>query len=246
MLDTRRFARWAVWLVLLVLLEGCQTDLLTDLSVLRKAGEASDTTETLNLAEEYFLEVGLGSEFGAGEPTTRKWLTDLKIFVPDREHPHLNEELDRIIGELNDLSESIALYEVSRVEEANFIVYFGDKDTYVQKYEPNAKNFVDGNLGLFWVYWTRAGQIVKGSLYVDVRRVSDHTCQKHLLREELTQALGLMNDSFTYENSIFYQKWSCVTDYAPIDGAIIQYLLNPEITPGMTKDAVREVLLRIQ
>ena len=245
MFGFKQYAVWLVWVLFLLVLQGCETDILNDLSVLQNEAKKPTTPETLNPAEEYFLEVGLGAEFGGAEPVLRKWSTDVRIFVPNRQYPHLNEELERILKELNDLSESIVLYEVAAEEEANFVVFLGDKDTYVSKYEPNAANYVNGNLGLFWVYWTSSQRIVKGSMYVDVFRVSDSECQKHLLREEITQGLGLMNDSFEYDNSIFYQKWTCGADYAPVDREVIRYILHPQLKAGMNREEVEEVLLRI-
>jgi hypothetical protein len=43
-----------------------------------------------------------------------------------------------------------------------------------------------------------------------------------LLREELTQSLGLGNDSNKYPDSIFYQDWSTVTSYSKLDIEIIK------------------------
>ena len=50
--------------------------------------------------------------------------------------------------------------------------------------------------------------------------------QKHLLREELTQALGFPNDSYKYEDSIFQQRWTEVTEYSILDKEIIRLHYN--------------------
>jgi hypothetical protein len=63
-------------------------------------------------------------------------------------------------------------------------------------------------------------------MYVDIYRCTELDAQKHLLREELTQSLGLFNDSYKYENSIFQQRWTTTTEYADIDKKIIQILYN--------------------
>jgi hypothetical protein len=63
-------------------------------------------------------------------------------------------------------------------------------------------------------------------MYVDIYRCTKLDGQKHLLREELTQALGLFNDSYKYDNSIFQQSWTTTTDYAPIDVKLIEMLYN--------------------
>ena len=63
-------------------------------------------------------------------------------------------------------------------------------------------------------------------MYVDIERTSTNDGQKHLLREELTQSLGLCNDSYDYPESIFYQGWTETTEYAEIDKELIQMLYN--------------------
>jgi hypothetical protein len=63
-------------------------------------------------------------------------------------------------------------------------------------------------------------------MYVDIYRCESLDGQKHLLREELTQSLGLFNDSYKYENSIFQQRWTETTEYAPIDRVLIDMLYN--------------------
>ena len=64
-------------------------------------------------------------------------------------------------------------------------------------------------------------------MYVDLERTGDNfEAQKHLLREELTQSLGLFNDSWKYPESIFYQGWSTVTEYSDMDKRLIDMLYN--------------------
>ena len=50
--------------------------------------------------------------------------------------------------------------------------------------------------------------------------------QRSILREELTQSLGLLNDSDMYTNSVFYEYGNTVTEYSELDKEIIQMLYN--------------------
>ena len=63
-------------------------------------------------------------------------------------------------------------------------------------------------------------------MYVDTERCTSIDAQKHLLREELTQSLGLFNDSDKYPNSIFQQAWTETTEYSEIDIKMIHMLYN--------------------
>ncbi len=242
----RKDALCCLFGIALLALNSCTLDterIITEIS--DAESEYIDPSESLTLAEEYFLDISLGSEFGNAQPLLRKWTKDMKIYVVNKQYEHLNEELDLILEQINGLSESITIYTVDNAQEANFIIYFGDKDTYVQQYEPSAANYVSSNFGLVWIYWTGANRIVKGSMYVDVFRVREENCQKHLLREELTQALGLLNDSYQYDKSIFYQNWTCTPSYMEIDQEVIKYVLHPLIEPGMDREEATEMLLTI-
>ena len=64
-------------------------------------------------------------------------------------------------------------------------------------------------------------------MYVDMIRTKENQkAQKHLLREELTQSLGLCNDSWKYDNSIFYQGWTTTNQYSEMDKRLIDMLYN--------------------
>jgi hypothetical protein len=47
------------------------------------------------------------------------------------------------------------------------------------------------------------------------------------------QILGLGRDSNRYPQSIFYQPWTLVSEYAPIDRTLIEMLYRPEVRTGM-------------
>ena len=87
-------------------------------------------------------------------------------------------------------------------------------------------------------------------MYVDINRASLLE-QKHLLREELTQSLGLARDSELYSESIFQQSFSTkTTEYAPIDRDLVRLLYHPKMKVGLDRDQVdkllREILLEEQ
>lgn len=209
------------------LLNACQSPL-----------EATHSSNApLNSSQEYFLSISFGAEYGENE-TLKKWQKDIKVYVTDTTQTLLLQELDQIIAELNNLIGEIQLYRVNSRSESNFIVYFGDAATYMREYSPEAAQWVPDNLGFFWVNWDGEGVITNGTMYVDLQRTQAINCRRHLLREELTQALGLMQDSKQYPNSIFQQNWTCTTAYADIDRDLIQQLYHPKLRPGMNKKEV--------
>tara|TARA_Y100001938_G_scaffold146032_1_gene223996 strand:+ start:1094 stop:1936 length:843 start_codon:yes stop_codon:yes gene_type:complete len=98
--------------------------------------------------------------------------------------------------------------------------------------------------GQFQTYWSASNNIlyralcwVKDSLTADQR--------KSLIREELTQALGMGKDSASYSTSIFYEDtgepgWN--TSYSELDKKIIKMLYDPRTKCGMTKAEAAEAL----
>ncbi|WP_299460756.1 DUF2927 domain-containing protein [uncultured Microscilla sp.] len=191
--------------------------------------------------KKYFKEIAVGSEFGKGRKIV-KWTKDIKIFVMGEKIPALETELNKIMGELNQLIRPVRMQRVFSKTQANFFIFFGSSNDYINKVEPNARRYANRNLALFYVYFTPKNSVDKGSMYVNTSMMKAPDTRKHLLREELTQALGLMNDSHKYAESIFYQKFSRATQYASIDKQLIQLLYSNKIRPGMSKTQVEQVL----
>lgn len=170
--------------------------------------------------KKYFNKIVLESEFGGQRETAFKWTVDLKIYVDGEKPEYLVEELKDIVSELNSMINPIELKIVSTKSEANYFVFFGSHEDFKAKYDLIFPSRLDHNFGYFEVYRQ------SGNMYVDLYRTSDKEAHKHLLREELTQSLGLLNDSYDYPESIFYQGWTTTTEYAPIDRELIDMLYN--------------------
>jgi hypothetical protein len=147
----------------------------------------------------------------------------MKIYVKGDKPDYLMNELNKIVGELNDIIKSINIRVVDNESESNFIVFFGGQSGY-NEICSSSIGLTEYNYGLFVV---SGGNIIGGgSMYVDTERSSTKSAKKHLLREELTQSLGLFNDTYDYPNSIFYQGWTETNEYAPIDIELISMLYN--------------------
>jgi len=192
-------------------------------------------------AKDYFKEIAIGSEYGRGKKIV-KWTQNVKIFVMGEKIPELERELDKIIKELNQLIRPIKLQRVYNKSQANFQVFFGTVGQYLKDVEGNAGRYAKQNLAMFYVYYGKRGIINRGSMYVDTYTLKAKKARKHLLREELTQALGLMNDSYKYPKSVFYQKFSRSIEYTPVDKQVIRLLYSNQIKPGMSRQQVEQAL----
>lgn len=169
---------------------------------------------------EYFEEIAMGTEDGRRYKETLPYTTDVVIFMEGHQPQYIIDELNRIVSELNDIINTIDLRTTNDKSEANMIVSIGSLKTVSKKY-PNFKNTMfehcNGGFG-------RSGNNSTIFLNTDNIRTVEHA--KHVLREEVTQALGLFNDSYKYPESVFYEGVSEVTEYAPIDRELIDILYN--------------------
>jgi hypothetical protein len=186
----------------------------------------------------YFLEIAIGSEFGSSKPTIKKWDKDIRIKVNGSPTAEDLKTLQAVIDEINSLTNSIRLQ--IDAKNPNLEIYFVPESQFTQ-YEPN---YFPVNYGFFWTNWNN-NTIYNSRVLISTIGVTQKE-RSHLIREELTQSLGLMKDSYLYQESIFYQGWTEVTDYSEIDKAVIQILTLPEIRPGMTKSQVLEVLQKLE
>lgn len=170
--------------------------------------------------KEYFNEVAYGREFNQISGSLYKWDTDMKIYVDGEKPEYLMSELRKIVSELNYIINPIDIKIVSSKSQSNYVIYFGDDNTFKQRYNLYSPGLLDHNWGYFELYYGT------GVMYVDLYRTRNIESRKHLLREELTQSLGLVNDSYKYPESIFYQGWTTTTEFAPIDRELIDMLYN--------------------
>jgi hypothetical protein len=192
----------------------------------------------------YFNEIALGFEFGGASEVTRKWKTDMKILVGGRESEELTKELEDIVGEINALAtDGFSASIVTDTADANFIIFLGAGQDYAKLY-PSLTNLVQSNWGLFSVSFDVDNHIYGGNMYVDIDRANSLE-ERHLLREELTQSLGLAKDSKRYWDSIFQENWSNTTEYSDIDKDLIRLLYHPSMKTGLDRLQCTESLGKI-
>ena len=189
---------------------------------------ATTTTESPGCAADeldYFAQVAGAAEFGP-QGTIHKWQDDLRIQVHGDPDPESLTALADVVADLDAILEPMA---VSVVETGgNVDLHFAPVSQFpviLLEYEP-------GNLGYVYVWWDGDGVITRASVLISTTEV-EPVFRTHLIREELTQSLGLLNDSWDYPESIFYQGWTSVQEYTPLDVEVIEMLYEPAVIPGM-------------
>lgn len=204
----------------------------------RPAGPVPADTETdwQAAAVEYLSEIGFGVEYGSAAPVLHKWTQDVRIKVHGSPTEVDRQTIEQVVAELNSMVGEINLELVD--EAANLDVYFSPEYQF-SDIEPT---YVPTNLGFFRVWFDGEGSIKRGRVLI----ASDGATQVeriHLIREELTQSLGLFKDSWEYSDSIFYEGWTTTDKYGPLDEATIRLLYQPQLEPGMNRSQVRSLFL---
>jgi len=193
---------------------------------------------------DYFKDIALGFEFGNSSNITRKWVTEIKVFIGGKSSPELLTEFEKIRTDINKLAtDGFSVKVVNDSLQSNYYIFFGTGAKYANIF-PYESDLVVSNWGLFHVFWNSQNQFYKGHMYVDIIRANAIE-QKHLLREEFTQSLGLAKDSPLYMESIFQSKWTTTTEYAKIDKELIRLLYHPKMSIGLNETEVDKVLRNI-
>ncbi len=185
---------------------------------------------------DYFTEIALGAEFGDEIPVIKKWTNDIRIKVKGEPTEEDLQAITAIIGDLNKLISGIKIKQVAKKE--NLTITFSPESGF-SEVDPN---YVPINYGFFWALWHDDDYVIyEARILISTTELTQKE-RSHLIREELTQSLGLMNDSKKYNDSIFYQDWTTVTEFSEIDRAVIKLLYLKKIKPGMSKQQVLNVL----
>lgn len=181
-------------------------------------------SQTQQEIQSYFNEVAYGSDEMKGDNTNKitKWDKDIKMYLDGY---YTNQDLINVkslITELNTLIGNIKITIVKNKSEANSIVYFGDFNTFNSKYLYNQLQYVYCN-GYCLIY-SYSGSIIIDNVKIFIRNDVSSLDKKHAIIEEITQSLGLANDSWTYEDSMFYEGYTTTQQLSKIDKEVIRML----------------------
>ena len=213
-----------------------KTAFVTFLFILIGCSFQSDSNNYSQEEIKYFTEIALGAEFGDEIPVIKKWTDNIRIKIDGEPTESDLQAITDIVYDLNELIAGINIKIVTNKQ--NLSITFSPESDFAEI----DKNYVPTNYGFFWALWHDDSFVIyDASILVASADIAQQE-RSHLIREELTQSLGLMNDSNKYKDSIFYQKWTDVTEFSEIDKAVIKLLYHKKIKPGMSKQQVLEVL----
>ena len=178
---------------------------------------------------DYFCDVALEVEYGETDHTVIKWDRPIYYYISGAATETDLAQITALTDALNDITGFPGISAVDSAESANLIISFVDSAGMLSAAGDNFNGYVT-------VSWSNSN-ITSGSIYYSTDISQE--LRSAVIVEELCQSLGLLNDTYDYPESIFYQ-YHTETDWpTSLDWAIIELLYRTEIRPGMDESAVR-------
>jgi len=222
---------------------------------------------TLSEVVNSFDVVALGNEYTGRINYIRKWKKPIRLGIVGRLYPDYFEDyvnelagtLQKLTGHPVSLEFSEKMFKEGRLAKdfdgtsLNFLLFYLPAklipDAVQKKFgktDPKAKETAIDMLGkstCFVHFYTKGGEIKAAYAAFPARH--DQRTMRACVIEELTQAMGLPNDSSTLKQSIFNDK-NPNNELTGLDRLLLKLLYNPAITPGMKRDqalaAVRNIM----
>lgn len=186
---------------------------------------------------DYYGEIGFGAEYGTASRVVRRWAASPLVRLNGSPTAADLATLDLVMSEINALTSTVDMHQVE--SGASVEVYFEAQATFPQI----LPSYVPGNVGYFTVWWDASQAFTQAVVLISTDL--EQNVRDHIIREEVTQILGLMRDSLRYPESIFYQNWSLVSAYAPVDEDVIEMLYREELPIGAEPAEAVRVLRRL-
>lgn len=150
-----------------------------------------------------------------------KWNKDIYMHLYGKFSYENKSEVMTVIKELNRLISPRRIHLVKNPKRANSFIYFGSINDN-NKYSKSGLK-LDGKYYGHFNILAHQQEIQRAYIFINTHD-SSRKRQKHVIREEITQSLGFINDTYDYPESIFYQGYSEKTCFSEMDKKIINLL----------------------
>jgi hypothetical protein len=192
------------------------------------------------------LDVLFGFDFDKNLNTVRRWVFSPSLSVYS-ENPAHHQLVHEVVTKINHVLADTPIKHIRlfapRNPHANIKVHFVPLAQLPALSKKASFDYVDGNLGVFWLKWNKYNQI-NASLVLLAEDKLQGDILRHFAFEEITQSLGLPGDSMRFRDSIFYagdfEKGDPVT-ITDRDARLIR-LLYKDIWVGASRKKVIEAV----
>ena len=199
--------------------------------------------------ETAFYNVALQHEYSSGTKPLAKWQQPIKVWIDHRVgDKELHQELAELhIQHLAQVTQHpISL--VSKESEANVKWIYTRQSKWISESKRvlNLKSTEHLNSAICTAGYriNAKGEIVYAGIIIPVDQARSRGKLVACIVEEITQVLGLPNDSDKAYPSIFYDH-TPEDLLSPLDMVLLQLLYEPELKPGMTKAQVKPIVRKV-
>lgn len=211
-------------------------------------GLAAEAWQSPDYLQQAFVEVALRSEYVPGEQAVRKWQQPVKVWLehhaePADKHRLLTSYHLQHLAQMTGHPVMLA----AQPAEANMVVVFSlasrwHQDIAAVSGQSRPRVPADA-VCMFGLTLDAQKAIRRAWVVIPVDHAQEHRSLVSCIVEEITQAMGLPNDSEKVYPSVFNDKTpeSLLTG---LDALLLQMLYLPGIKPGMREAQVRPVLAR--
>ena len=183
------------------------------------------------------LAISIGSEFGDRRDFITKWTDEVRIEILGTPTQADRRATEAVVAELGQL---IAPAEISIVtENANVRLHFAP----IEEFPRILPSYRPINYGYFSMVYNGVREIYDADVLISTTGLT-RAETNHLIREKVTQVLGMGNDLMDASDSIFYGRWTDVEDYSLSDTKVVRAVYCPDVVTGMTTAEIRGVLER--
>jgi hypothetical protein len=180
----------------------------------------------------YFFTVAIGAEYGDKSSVVTSWNWPVVSIRAHGGSAKSRSCLNKVISDFNALTATTDLRLTKGA--ADIELHFAP----VSRFRALDPDYVKGNDGFFSVRWSDSYTITRASVLVRSSGISEGI-RCHLIREELTQSMGMMRDSGRYKDSIFYSKYLPATNrYSALDKEVIRLMYGGVVRAGDDKKAI--------
>lgn len=197
---------------------------------------------------EYFKEVALNTEYGDNLNRVVKWKTNMIIFISkDEEYNYQTKLINQTIETINEIvQEDFKIELTDDISKSNTILYLCKLNS-LSELDYSLHDSINNDFAGFASVEWRNFFIEKAKIFINTEETLE--LQESTILEEITQSIGILNDSEKYTNSIFYNHQ--IDDniinrkYSRIDIDIIRLLYNPKMKAGLNAKQSEKVIKKI-
>ena len=135
---------------------------------------------------------------------------------------------EQLVTALNKIPYFPGMSHAQDKEDTNLVIRFLEDDEYNHYSYQHVSEYSDG----YATCWFHSNYYWYGE--IGIRTSISQNTRNAVILEEVIQSLGLLNDSYLHEDSIFYQGFNEPQWPTDLDFLLVKLLYHPEIKPGLT------------